>query len=229
MKSIFCALCLAFTANGGLSSAVSGQEAQALSVGRHDPVDFDLPSQSLEKAIEAYSVASGWQVIYDAKLAAGLQSTTVKGPMLPAAALRRLVTGTGLIAEFMATDGAMLVVDPAVQNAPPLEPTQRIRSYYGRVQTGLKRAFCADERIREGGYRMAIGFWIDSSGQVVRVEPLSSTGEPGMDAAFVQMVRRLPVGEAPPPGFEQPIVTLITQDLLAQCSSSSVQPASVAR
>lgn len=229
MKPIFCAFYLTLAANGGMPSAVSGREAQPISVGRHDSIVFDLPSQSLEAAIEAYSVASGWQVIYDAKLASGRQSTAVRGQMLPAAALRRLVTGTGLIAEFMATDGAILVMDPAVQNAPSLEPTQPIRSYYGRIQTVLKRALCADEGIRDGGYRMAIGFWVNMSGQVARVETLSSTGEPETDAAFVQMVRHLPIGDAPPSGFEQPVVALITPDLLAQCSSSRVQPASVVR
>ena len=67
----------------------------------NEPVAFYLPAQALPSAIEAYSVASGWQVIYDASLATGRQSAPVRGQYAPAAALRTLLAGTGLMAEFM--------------------------------------------------------------------------------------------------------------------------------
>ncbi|MDI4236715.1 secretin and TonB N-terminal domain-containing protein [Bradyrhizobium sp. Arg237L] len=208
---------------------MSGTGSAKSQAAPNEPVAFDLPAQALASAIEAYSVVSGWQVIYDASLAAGRRSASVNGRYAPAAALRMLLAGTGLVADFLAADGAMLVPDPAATPPAPLAPAPHIRDYYGRIQASLKRAFCADARIRAGGYRIAIGFWIGSQGAVTRVASLGSTGHDGADAAFDRAVRRLSIGQSPPAGFEQPVVILVTPDLLAQCNATSVQPARVAQ
>lgn len=194
----------------------------------NEAITFDLPSQALASAIEAYSVASGWQVIYDASLATGRQSASVKGRYSSATALRMLLAGSGLVAEFMAADGAMLVPDPTVTHIPPFEPDPRIRYYYGRIQADLTRAFCADQQVRSSSHRIAIGFWIGASGAVTRVVSLGSTGEVDIDAAFEGAVRRLSFGQ-PPAGFEQPVVILVTPDLLAQCNAASLRPERAAR
>jgi hypothetical protein len=229
IKCIYFVLWLCLIGNAAMPTALIAAQARATPAAPDQPIAFDLPTQALEAAIEAYSVTTGWQIVYDAGLASGRQSASVKGQMPPAAALRRLLDGTGLIADFMAADGAMLVPDPSAQYTSPLEPDPHLRDYYGRIQTGLKRAFCADERIRSGGYRIAIGFWIGGSGTVARVMPLGSTGQPDIDVAFVHTVSRLSFGQAPPAGFEQPIVTLVTPELLAQCDAPRVQSARAAR
>jgi hypothetical protein len=46
-------------------------------------VTFDLAAQSLDAAIERYSIASGWQIIYDASLANGRWSAPVQGDFAP--------------------------------------------------------------------------------------------------------------------------------------------------
>lgn len=196
-----------------------------------EPIVFDLPAQPLASAIEGYSVASGWQVIYDASLAIDRRSAPVKGKLTPAAALRTLLGGTGLIPEYMAADGVVLRPDPAasMRQAAPVEADSRVHDYFGRVQTTLKRTFCADDQVRSGAYRIAIGFWIGSSGEVTRAAPLGSTGRAEIDAAFDRAIRRVSVGLPPPAGFEQPIVILVTPDLVAQCSTAGPRQTRAAR
>jgi hypothetical protein len=196
-----------------------------------DPIAFDLPAQPLAAAIEGYSVASGWQVIYDASLAAGRRSAGVSGRFTPAAALRLLLAGTGLHPETMAADGVLLRPDPtdAIRQAPPIETDARLREYYGLVQTNLKRTLCADDQFRSGGYRIALGVWVGRSGEITRAVPLGSTGHPEIDAAFDRAARRVAVGLPPPAGFEQPMVILVTPDLAAQCNAAAARQARVVR
>jgi hypothetical protein len=195
------------------------------SVVPNGPMAFDLPVQPLVSALESYSVASGWQVIYDADLATGRRSARVKGTFAPDIALRMLLVGTGLTAQYMAADGVMLVPDPtatAVRQQMPGDAISFFRGYYGRIQTGLKRAFCADRQIRLGSYRIALGFWIGSSGTVTRAIALGSTGRTDVDDAFSRAVHTLSVGNPPPVGFSQPIVILVTPELVSQCDKGDV-------
>lgn len=190
---------------------------------------FDLPAQSLDMAIERYSEVSGWQIIYDANLADGRRSAPVRGDFAPADALRMLLAGTGLMLERVAPDSAMLVQDPQASQYGQSDPTPPLRSYYGRIQAALKRAFCADSRIRSGAYRIAVGFWIGPSGTVTRAKALGSTGSADIDAAYERAVRSLDLGEPPPAAFEQPIVILATPDLVRQCRAAGLLRAGVER
>lgn len=205
-------------------------ESRTAPVATNEPIVFDLPAQPLASAIEAYSVASGWQIIYDAGLAVDRRSAPVKGQFAPAAALRMLLAGTGLTPEYMTADGAMLIPDPAaVRREAPIDAAPHIRNYFGLIQSGLKREFCADEQIRSGGYKIAISFWVGSSGAVTRSVPLGSTGRAEIDAAFDRAVRRLSVGRSPPTDFDQPVVILVTPDLIGQCNAAGQRPLRAAR
>jgi hypothetical protein len=190
---------------------------------------FDLPAQPLASALESYSVASGWQVIYNASLAIGRRSSDVKGNFTPDFALRLLLAGTDLMPQYKAADGVLLVPDPTATLAPDEmadDVDASFKDYYGLIQTGLKHAFCASPQIRSGSYRISFGFWMGSSGTVVRMALLSTTGRADIDEGFERAVRSLSVGAAPPAGFAQPVVLLVTPDLLGKCDriDSSVQP-----
>lgn len=189
-------------------------------------IAFDLPAQPLVSAIERYSVISGWQVIYDADLATGRRSTRVHGDFTPAAALRALLVGTGLKPEYVAADSVMLILYRANGARQEVPVERRFNAYYGLIQTGLVRILCEAPQIRSGGHRVAVGFWIGSSGAVTRAELLGSTGKPELDQAFDQAIRKLSVGEAPPAGFEQPVVLLVTPDLISDCGppANRLQP-----
>ena len=66
-------------------------------------VDFDIGGQPLVSALDAYSAATGLQVVYDATLAGGRRAQAVKGSMAPDMALQLLLEGTGLVAVYAAT------------------------------------------------------------------------------------------------------------------------------
>jgi hypothetical protein len=161
-------------------------------------ITFNLPAQPLDSALEAYSVASGLQVIYNAGLAAGRRSSRVKGDFTPDSALATLLAGTGLIPQYKAVDGAILVPDPMTaltrdEIADDVSPS--LKTYYGLIQTGLQHSFCASSQIRAGSYRIALSFWIGSSGSVTRLALLGSTGRADIDERFVRAVGSGSVGD----------------------------------
>ncbi|MBO4224087.1 TonB family protein [Bradyrhizobium neotropicale] len=179
---------------------------------------FDVPAQPLISALETYGAISGWQVVYDADLARGRQSMEVKGAFTPDVALQRLLAGTGLSPRYMAADGFVLVQDPVAKSAGVNTASpDAVMRYYGRIQAGLRRTFCADRRARAGGYRVAVGLWIGSSGVVSRSALLDSTGDSDLDATLDRAVRSVNIGEPPPAGFAQPIVMVITPDVMQDC------------
>ncbi len=201
----------------GMAAERSGREANPTR-----QILFDVPAQPLESALESYSVTSGWQVIYNGSLEDGRRSSDLKGSFTPDAALRELLAGTGLIPQYKAVDSVILVPDPMAALAPDeiaddVDPS--LRSYYGLIQTALTRAFCASPQIRTGSYRMAVSFWIGKSGTVTRMAPLNSTGRSDIDESFSRAVGSLSVGAAPPAGFAQPVVLLVTPDLVGKCSA----------
>jgi TonB family protein len=191
--------------------------------GRVEPsglITFDLPAQPLASALETYGAVSGRQVVYEGALAQGRLSTEVKGAFTPEVALRMLLAGTGLSPRYMAADGFVLVPDPKSRRQGPLvntAPQAIVTQYYGRIQAGLRQTFCAGRRARAGGYRVAMGLWIDSSGAVTRSALLDSTGDADLDVALDQAVRDANVGEPPPAGFAQPVVMVITPDVMRDC------------
>lgn len=59
-------------------------------------VDFQIRSQTLDKALVEFSLKSGVQVVTDGKLTAGVISPGVSGHYAPEQALRKLLAGTGV-------------------------------------------------------------------------------------------------------------------------------------
>lgn len=224
-----CWLTLIFTWMIALLQNVMAQSARVDLLASNAPVFFDLPVQALETAIEAFSVSSGWQVVYDASLAADRRSAVVKGRMPPATALNQLLTGTGLTIDYMTKDAAMLVPIAAARRGGALVSAAGEGSYYGHVQARLKRAICASGQTRLQAHRLAIGFWIGGTAAVTRVELLGTTGDIAIDSSFRDLLLRLSFDQTPPAGFKQPVVVLITPDLLAQCSETAALPAGEAQ
>jgi hypothetical protein len=77
---------------------------------------FDIPSESLTAALEAYARISGREVLYDGTLATGRRSSKVEGVYAPAAALRLLLSGTGLSAQFKDADFFVLAPTPRAEH-----------------------------------------------------------------------------------------------------------------
>jgi hypothetical protein len=221
---IIFAVCLAIS-----NTSVAGQERRTEQA---QSLRFDIPAQSLASALDAYSVAARREVLYNGGLAVGRQSAQVRGYFTSETALQTLLEGTGLLPRYMAADAFVLVVDdhpPApVNTAPP----DAVRRYYGRIQTSLKQAFCANRRTQPGDYRVAVGFRIGPSGTVSRAELLGSTGDRDRDAMIVKAVGDLMIGAPPPQGFAQPVILMVTpqsQGAVRDCNLSGAPPVEATR
>jgi hypothetical protein len=61
---------------------------------------FDIPSEPLAEALQAFSQRSGVELFYESAITAGLKSPTLKGSFTPRDALRQLLAGTGFIVHY---------------------------------------------------------------------------------------------------------------------------------
>jgi hypothetical protein len=195
-------------------AAASESSAHALpskpAAERGSLIAFDIPTQSLASALDAYSVIAHREVVYNGQLAIGRQTAGVRGYFTPEAALQRLLEGTGLLPRYMAADAFVLVAD----DNPPMPintaPPDVVIRYYGRIQASLRQAFCANSYTRPGDYRVAVGFRIGQSGTVSQVALLGSTGDRDLDAMIATAIGGLAIGAPPPEGFAQPVILMVT-------------------
>jgi len=154
--------------------------------------DFDLPGQPLERALEQFSVVSGWSVMYPASLADGRTSRAVHGVMLPALALQQLLEGTGLEAQTVADDRVVLRerAGAPVAAAIGLGSEDR-RRRFGQVQHTLRRVFCDDPVLQPGDYSAALVFHVASDGRVQQPELQTGTGDAQRDQRLLQAISNL--------------------------------------
>lgn len=194
--------------------AVSAQTAQPAS-----RAWFDIPSQPLASALDAYSKATGVVIAYNGNLAVGRVSNPVKGQLDPQQAILLLLQGSGLIADYTASDAVVVVPAPnetSVTRSPSVIAQAALsqqsaieRRYSALLQERLNNALCAQRATRPGTYRAAISLWLGPSGSVTRVKLLATTGDPQRDTAIAEAARRVSAGEAPPAQMTQPFTMVI--------------------
>lgn len=180
------------------------------------PISFDIPSQPLASALESYSSATGREVLYNSNLIRDHKSRSLAGTLNPDAALERLLDGTGLSPRYLADRSFVLLPRP---EAAPLDRGEAspaiIDRYYALIQESLRKALCANDRARPGGYRVAALLWIGASGTVERHERLDALSARAAGAAtetnegIDQTLDHLAIGEAPPAGFAQPVTIAV--------------------
>lgn len=198
---------LALTANG---RALAQQPPQIL---------FDIPSQPLASALDAYSATTGIMAAYNGNLAAGRLSNAVRGRLTPQAALPLLLKGTGLVAEYTSAEAFVVMSGPddtslikmpsAIASAAIARQDAIERRYSAMMQESVTDALCAQPVTRPGSYRAAISFWIGATGEMLRVKLLSSTGDQQRDAAILDVAGRASVGEPPPARMAQPFTMVV--------------------
>lgn len=198
-------------------AAVTYSAALAAGSGRLET--FDLPSQPLVNALEAFSAKTGMFAAYDARLVGGRVSSPVKGEFTPVAALGALLAATGLEADYTA-DNAFVIVQPSASRQVRGDGRQigqaglsslnsSERRYSALLQQSVQDALCADARTRQADYRAAIRFRIDARGMLHAVRLLGTTGDPGRDAAIVAATGRTAMAEPPPAGMQQPFAIVV--------------------
>lgn len=175
--------------------AIAGWLLLAFAAAAQDGVHaYDIPAQSLEQAVERFSVISGWSVMYPGDLAAGRNSHQLRASLAPLPALQMLLQDTGIEAEVIGEQRVVLrrgtpsAAEPGV-GAELLDAERRRR--YGDLQQRLRAAFCDDPEIAPGRYAATLRFRVDGEGQAQQPELLSGSGSARRDARLLQALQGL--------------------------------------
>jgi hypothetical protein len=196
---------------------------------------FNIPSQQLRPALEAYSVVTGAQLIYDSRLADGRRSQRVVGVFKPETALRMLLEGSDLTVRYTGPLDITLV--PIEHRATGLEPGERPSSegtgalaldtlyvevapgsedrpdfsQYGRaVRQALKQALARNSATSDRIYQVQFDLWIDERGRVSKSLQRRSCGRPDLDQAIAKVIDGLLLKDSPPVGMPLPMrVTIV--------------------
>ncbi|ALK34224.1 TonB C-terminal domain-containing protein [Burkholderia plantarii] len=185
---------------------------------------FDLPAQPLARALQSFARVTELVVLAPAPLLEGRMSAPLEGDYAPRDALRRVLVGTGLRADFTQPDEAIIVADPASRGlaATPtdngsdgalpvdgIEGSAERRAFAGTLQERMIEALCAQPAAVPGSYRFVAQLRMDEKGAVVAVNKVTSSGQAVRDAAILRALRALQLDTAPPAGLPQPVTILL--------------------
>jgi TonB family protein len=176
-------------------------------------VGFDIPGQDLAAALELFGAATGRELIYDGALVAGLQSYPVRGRMTRSQAVLLMLRDTGLVARVAGEDAITITAEPGHAAGPDRSGA---RNYYGVIQDGMRRAFCADPQVKPGAYRISVRLWIGADGALTRAQLLGSSGDATLDQRIAVVLARVSFAAPPPENFAQPVSMVIEPRPLAQ-------------
>jgi hypothetical protein len=194
-------------------------------------VTFDIPAQSLVTALQAYSAASGVQVLYESSLATGQKSTELRGEFTREAALKKMVEGNDLVIQYSRAN-AITLVNPraAALDKPPahagedadtmLDPLyltevepgpdeSAVAGYKDAIQQEVQAALRKASTTRAGSYRVGVNLWIDPSRTITQTEIFQSTGSPQRDTAISDVLEGMVVRRQAPAGLAQPVRIMI--------------------
>ena len=195
------------------------------------PMTFNIPSQPLAKALQAYSTATGAQLLYESSAATGRVSTALEGTFARDQALRILLTDTDLMVRYTRANSITLAPASVEGDEPPAAvfaktdltlDTLRVRStaaradvgqlraYEGVIQADIQQALKKDGRTRSGSYSAGIRLWIDGPRTVRRTELFRSSGDLDRDSAIGRLLEGLVISQAAPANTPQPVHVMIT-------------------
>jgi hypothetical protein len=195
------------------------------------PVRFDIPAEPLIAALQAYSLQSGVQVMFETASAAGYQSAPIEGDFAPEVALRALLANTDLRIRYSrptaitlapasapnpddppahALAPADMTLDTLRVNSTPDADLHRFDDYIGAVQADIEKALKKVTQTRHGDYRVAVKLWVDPSRMIQRAELQGTTGDHGRDGAIVNALRGLVLSRAAPANTPQPMLFMLS-------------------
>ncbi|SAI74793.1 Outer membrane receptor for ferric coprogen and ferric-rhodotorulic acid [Bordetella ansorpii] len=201
----------AWPAGGAIVDADAAQSAdEALLL-------FDIPAQPLEAALDQFAVVTGRSALFSSAMVADRTSAPVRGRYTPERALRHMLAGTGLAAQqAVAGRVAAFVIrqaDPADEgsNAAGRNPVAqaRLAAYDELLQDRVWVALCARPLTAAPNYQSVLRFEVTQSGRLGDPRLVGSTGDPRRDAALLDALGSVRIGQPPPAELVQPVTLLI--------------------
>ena len=172
-------------------------------------IEFDIPPQALDEALNVFRTAAGVQVFYETALTAGRRSREVKGSFVPGQALQTLLGGTGLLAHHTDVDSFAILpgrVEPDRVETPASRPDGR---FLGALQNGIVDLLCRNSQTRPGRYKVALELWIAPSGAIQRSALMASTGDAALDTALLLALQGGSINATPPANVPQPFILTV--------------------
>lgn len=207
-------------------TAVAGDAIKPLG-----PVKFDISAQPLVEALQAYSVATGVQVMFETSSASGFNSSPVQGEFTPEAALQMLLADTDLRVRYTRANAITVSPNSAPDaDRPPAHALasadmalgtlnvsggtdsgdrSRMGEYIGVVQADIQRALKKAGKARGGDYKAEVKLWIDQSRTVQRAELSRSNGDRDRDASVASALQGLVLSQPVPANTPQPLRFMI--------------------
>lgn len=193
------------------------------------PILFNIPAQPLDSALQAYSRASGVDILYESGTAVQLMSSAVVGTFSRQSALEVLLQGTELKVRYTRSDAITISQPHYEANLPPLNPltdadltldtlrvaagepadAAQMREFSLSTQADIEAALRKNARTSTGSYKASIRLWIDPQRTVRRAELAQSSGEAGRDASIVETLHGLVLRREPPANAPQPVRVVI--------------------
>jgi hypothetical protein len=187
-------------------------------------LSFDIPAQSLDTALALYFRLTGVPLLYDSAVTANRRSSPVRGTFSPREALRRMLTGSGLVARY--TRSEAVVIAPAESGAesggeagapiplgrvvvrervaPPRVSALDRLSYYSPLAQAIRARLGEDRRTARLAFHALLALQIREDGVAEQVTVERSSGNEATDRllAVVLTGAALP---PPPAALGQPL------------------------
>jgi hypothetical protein len=182
----------------------------ANAMAQEQTIPFDISAGPLEQALEAYGAATGFEVFYDAALAAGHTSAAVKGTFTPVQGLQILLHGTNYVPRATGPNMISISIAPAPRVPPDaglVAAQRRFESYFAKVQSRVDETMCDPDAGFRQDAELVLKLWLGASGEVSRAETLAAAAEEQNQA--VARLRGLRIGAPPPANMPQPVTLIV--------------------
>ncbi len=207
---------------GTCSLAGWAEEGSSISLGR---IEFHIPAQSLDRALQVWSKISGIDVLYESRIAADLVSPPVDGTFTRQSALEILLAGSELAVHYTRSDAITLSEVASEQDAPPSSPLvdadlrldslhvgmgarpdeRSMREFSETAQADIEAALRKNTHTGSGNYRAGVRLWVDPARVIRRAELSQSSGDATRDTSISETLRGLVLSKQPPDNAPQPI------------------------
>ncbi|PBI85524.1 Ferric-pseudobactin 358 receptor precursor [Variovorax boronicumulans] len=195
-----------------VGSALAAEDAPR-AVAASPLLDFDIPVQPLNAALNRYAEISGQPALFPSDIIGLRTSTAVRGRFSAEAALQMMLQGTGLVAEKRSSGLGHTFVLKEVAGAAstPRDGLQALFSeegYAGLLQARVWKALCANGRTRPGDYSALLRFHLGADGRIGDVRLIGTSGEGGRDAALLDTLRGVHIDRRPPAAIVRRALTM---------------------